>query len=217
MSESFLGRWSRRKAEAKRGEEPPPKSDTGVPVAKPDMPPPGQPDPGPPATAEEIAALPPIESLTADSDITGFLRKGVPHALRNAALQRMWRLDPAIRDFVGEARDYSWDWNVPGGVPGNGPLEVTPDMQGMVDRLFSRGEPRTEPEAARPTAEAPSPETSPIEADQDQANTQPTTSRVADAPPAGRRDAPDGPPPGEDESALPAPDAKRRHGGALPG
>ena len=36
MSESFLGRWSRRKAEAKRGEEPPPKSDTGVPVAKPE-------------------------------------------------------------------------------------------------------------------------------------------------------------------------------------
>ena len=32
----------------------------------------------------------------------------------------MWSLDPNIRDFVSEAREYAYDWNVPGGVPGSG-------------------------------------------------------------------------------------------------
>ncbi len=87
-------------------------------------------------TEEEIAALPPIEKLHAGSDIAGFLRKGVPLVLRNAALRRMWTVDPSIRDFVGEARDYSWDWNVPGGVPVSGPLSPTTDVQGMLRRII---------------------------------------------------------------------------------
>jgi hypothetical protein len=49
----------------------------------------------------------------------------VPEPLRNAALRRMWSLDPKIRDFVSEAREYAYDWNVPGGVPGSGPLQAT--------------------------------------------------------------------------------------------
>jgi Protein of unknown function (DUF3306) len=87
-------------------------------------------------TAEEIAALPSLEELTAETDMSGFLRKGVPEPLRNAALRRMWSLDPKIRDFVCEAREYAYDWNTPGGVPGSsGPLPAAEDIARMAARI----------------------------------------------------------------------------------
>ena len=49
----------------------------------------------------DIASLPPIESIDADTDVTAFLRPGVPPDLTRAALRRAWSTDPAIRDFVG--------------------------------------------------------------------------------------------------------------------
>jgi hypothetical protein len=135
--EDFLSRWSRRKLEARREEEaatsplpaqeaeaPPPEAASDVAQDAPDL------------TPEEIAALPKIEEITAETDITVFLRKGVPEMLKNAALRRMWLLDPKIRDFVGDARDYAYDWNVPGGVPGNGPLLPTDDVEAMVRQVF---------------------------------------------------------------------------------
>jgi hypothetical protein len=48
----------------------------------------------------------------------------------------MWTLDPAIRDFVGHARDYAFDWNAEGGVPGTGPLGPGDDVTGMVRRIL---------------------------------------------------------------------------------
>src|SRR3546814_11307328 len=39
---------------------------------------------GPELTAEEIARLPKIDELTAESDITGFLRRGVPEIGRES-------------------------------------------------------------------------------------------------------------------------------------
>jgi Protein of unknown function (DUF3306) len=80
--------------------------------------------------------LPPVEELTAESDFGAFLRQGVPERLRNAALRRMWALDPAIRDHVGDARDYAWDWNVPGGVPGGGPLLPCDRVEETLQRMF---------------------------------------------------------------------------------
>jgi hypothetical protein len=68
--------------------------------------------------------LPDIATLTAGSDIRAFMQAGVPQALRRAALARIWSLDPAIRDFR-EMADYDWDFNVPGGAPGFGPLYAT--------------------------------------------------------------------------------------------
>jgi hypothetical protein len=98
--------------------------------------------PGPPTHAnklapaelspEELALLPNIEDLTPDADVTVFLQKGVPARLRNAALRRMWALDPAIRDYVSEAREYAYDWSVPGGVPGTGPLLESDDVAAIV-------------------------------------------------------------------------------------
>jgi hypothetical protein len=145
MSDNFLSRWSRRKQEARRVDHRPDRPDADEILH------PGSEEaargreaevPGEPALSpEEIAALPDVEELTAETDISAFLRKGVPDALRNAALRRMWSLDPAIRDFVGEARDYAYDWNTPGGVPGSGELLPGQDVQAMVHQVFGEAEP----------------------------------------------------------------------------
>lgn len=152
MSGDFLSRWSRRKQEARRAEPLPeaeaeearpaaPSAETGTPEE------PAGPPAEPALSAEEIAALPKLEDLTAASDLSAFLRKGVPEALRNAALRRMWSLDPAIRDFVGEARDYAYDWNAPGGVPGSGELLPGQDVRAMVRQIFGESEPGRRPDA----------------------------------------------------------------------
>ncbi|MCC2688261.1 MAG: hypothetical protein K0S21_1064 [Rhizobiaceae bacterium] len=75
-----------------------------------------------PAEAETPETLPRLEDLHADSDLSAFLRKGVPAALRNSALRKMWSLDPVIRDYVGPA-EYAWNFNEPGSMAGFGPLE----------------------------------------------------------------------------------------------
>lgn len=137
MSEEFLSRWSRRKQQARRGTV---EGEIEAPAVK--SPAPAE-APEPVLTPEEIAKLPKIDELTAESDITVFLRRGVPAPLRNAALRRMWLLDPAIRDFAGHARDYDYDWNTPGGAPGHGPLEPGDDVGAMVRKIFGeRGESR---------------------------------------------------------------------------
>jgi hypothetical protein len=132
--DGFLTRWSRRKLRVEQDEAVPALpvqvgTDAGAP---PDAP--GSEDT---LSAEELAALPSPEDITPDSDITAFMRRGVPDMLRKAALRRMWTLDPAVRDYVGDARDYAWDWNVPGGVPGNGPLGPLDDISASVGRMFS--------------------------------------------------------------------------------
>ena len=140
MSDDFLSRWSRRKLEARKAEptgEPPtipPVEPSSPAQVAPIAPAPGPDEPG--LTPEEIAKLPKVDDLTAESDLSAFLRKGVPDALRNAALRKMWALDPGIRDFVGHARDYAYDWNAAGGVPGTGALLPTDDVQSMVRQVF---------------------------------------------------------------------------------
>ncbi len=143
MSEDFLSRWSRRKDAARRADRSTARSDeaaTITPAARQ----PQADDPEttrgaePALTPEEIAALPKIDELTPDSDIKGFLRRGVPEGLRKAALRKMWTLDPAIRDFVGHARDYDYDWNTPGGAPGHRPLAPGDDVAAMVRRILGR-------------------------------------------------------------------------------
>jgi hypothetical protein len=159
--DSFLSRWSRRKLETQQAPRQEPEQGAPDPEAR---------DPEPEIAPEEIEALPKIEEITPETDISGFLRKGVPEMLRKAALRRMWSLDPAIRDYVGDARDYAYDWNVLGNVPGNGPLLPTDDVAGLVERVLGKGrEPaldelsgnsqRSEPGADTPSADdgAPSP------------------------------------------------------------
>ena len=80
MSDDFLSRWSRRK----RGLAPS-KQPILAPEAVEES-----------LSPEEIAALPSLDSLGPDSDLLAFLKKGVPAALRNAALRKAWAIDPEI-------------------------------------------------------------------------------------------------------------------------
>jgi hypothetical protein len=83
----------------------------------------------------DLASLPPIESIAADTDIRAFLAPGVPPELTRAALRRVWAADPKIRDFVGLA-DYDWDFNVPGSMAGFGPLEMTQELREIAARII---------------------------------------------------------------------------------
>jgi hypothetical protein len=153
--DGFLGRWSRRKLEAlrpdpAREEEPGPAQD---PVAAPDA---AAPDASEQAgTAQEpevdeayIAALPAVDEIGLHTDLKPFLRRGVPEALKNAALRRMWSVNPLIRDHADVAVDYHWDWNAPGGVPGGGGTLRPDRVAEMVRNLVSGGKRAEEPPEA---------------------------------------------------------------------
>jgi Protein of unknown function (DUF3306) len=96
------------------------------------------PHPNPlPASGErefDPATLPPIASIDAGTDVSAFLRPGVPADLARAALRRAWATDPAIRDFVGLAEN-AWDFNKPGGVPGFEPLRAIDDVQRLLTQV----------------------------------------------------------------------------------
>lgn len=121
-SEPFLSRWARRKRDAGRPDHP----DSAAPgdrsstnaEAGPLADGKGAPSPaGAPAEPPlDLSKLPEVDDLTIESDIAAFMDKRVPAALRNAALGRMWSLDPTIRDFI-EVAENQWNWNVPGGAP----------------------------------------------------------------------------------------------------
>jgi len=134
----FLARWSQRKQEAKQPE--PAQGDSAAETVASS----GSPAPqGEDATPEfDLSTLPKLEELTASTDITAFLRKGVPEHLRNAALQKSWALDPAIRNYVNPALEYAYDWNTPGGVPGGGELGAGVDVARLVSQIM--GEPAAE-------------------------------------------------------------------------
>jgi len=132
----FLARWSQRKQEAKRPE---PDAVAGESVESSDSPAPQGED----VTPEfDLSTLPKLEELTGSTDITAFLRKGVPEHLRNAALQKSWALDPAIRNYVNPALEYAYDWNAPGGIPGGGELDAGIDVARLVSQIM--GEPAAE-------------------------------------------------------------------------
>jgi hypothetical protein len=130
-NEQFLARWSRRKQEAKACQaEPAPEKDIEAQeaslsdrTAAEAVPP-----------EKDLSSLPPIESIDAATDITAFLRKGIPQELSRAALRRAWSADPAIRDFVGLAEN-AWDFNDPNAMAGFGPLDYSAEQ---IDALVRR-------------------------------------------------------------------------------
>jgi hypothetical protein len=100
----------------------------------------GEPTTQPPGDAAsdalfDLASLPSIESIAADTDIGGFLRSGVPAELTRAALRRAWASDPAIRDFIGIAEN-QWDFNDADAIPGFGPMRVTDNAPAMLTRVL---------------------------------------------------------------------------------
>ncbi len=96
-----------------------------------------QPAPETPEPEFDPATLPPLESISSVSDITAFLRAGVPADLTRAALRRVWTADPAIRDFVGLAEN-AWDFTDPNAMPGFGPLEMTDEVRRMIAEVVDR-------------------------------------------------------------------------------
>jgi hypothetical protein len=130
--EEFLARWSRRKQEASAAQARP-QPDEAVEAQVPVPPAPPAADP---ATAEvDLSSLPPLESIDAATDITSFLREGVPQELSRAALRRAWTADPAIRDFVGLAEN-AWDFNDPTAMPGFGALDYSAEqLDALVRRI----------------------------------------------------------------------------------
>jgi hypothetical protein len=128
--EEFLARWSRRKREAKTT------VDVQPPAAATEAPTPASGTAENPGDIEvDLSSLPSIESITGGTDITAFLRKGIPPELTREALRRAWSADPAIRDFVGLAEN-AWDFNDPNAMPGFGPLDCSAEqLAALLERV----------------------------------------------------------------------------------
>lgn len=114
----FIRRWSRRKRAARQNET----IADDPPVDSPDAEPEGGETPA--ATKPEIdddsskpgsdeapedLDLPDIDSLSSDSDFKPFLKKGVPKELRNQAMRKLWRVNPAFGHLDG-LNDYDGDF-----------------------------------------------------------------------------------------------------------
>jgi hypothetical protein len=144
-AESFFARWSRRKRHS---------------VARSDAaePPPSAPETvksGSSTTGEAAAAipLPPIEAIESSSYIKAFLAPGVPLELTRRALRRAWRVDPAIRDFIGLSEN-AWDFNAPGGVPGFGRLDLE-EVRRLVAQLLGKPQAGDPASATAPVGDGP--------------------------------------------------------------
>jgi hypothetical protein len=220
--EEFLARWSRRKQEARSGN---PAPEPAEPMEAHDPAP-------PPGTADDVpnpdvdpSSLPPIESIDAATDITAFLRKGIPQELSRAALRRAWTADPAIRDFVGLAEN-AWDFNDPNAMPGFGPLDCSAvQLNALVDRVVGGVQQVTEqladpPAAAENMGRFAAPEHDPAPIDVQESN----SDAIAGLPATDQAMSPEAlPTPAAPQPATAtkteseeAPVRHRTHGGALP-
>jgi hypothetical protein len=214
--EHFLARWSRRKQEA-RGDHPeaaPEKKAMEVDGAAPSRPAAAEPV----LSQTELLNLPPIESIDAATDITAFLREGIPQELSRAAFRRAWSADPAIRDFVGLAEN-AWDFNDPNAMDGFGPLDYSAEevdalVHRVVGGLVQTGESLLNPqgeaaeEGARPCpAEASFAQSHPVKS-----ITEPRPFEEATAVESRSNSAALQPAAPSEETSLP----RRTHGGALP-
>jgi len=205
----FLARWSQRKAAARRQPAAAEPSDAKA-VAPSAMPAEAEPQP-------DLTTLPPIETLTAESDFAPFLARGIPDALRREALRKLWLVEPSVRDYVPLV-EYNWDFTA----PGYGDLLPTDDVQKLLKHILSEKD-----EAAPETASDTAPGGAAAEA-----ATVPQAMIAPPPPVAVRLSAPQAaaqadPGPGAETSSpnraaeqpdsAAAPRLPRRHGGALPG
>jgi hypothetical protein len=136
--EGFLRRWSRRKRDAAvpapddAAVEAPPPEPEGEPAR-----PAASPDAADGAPVFDPASLPPLESITAETDMRAFLAPGVPAELTRAALRRAWVADPQIRDFIGLAEN-QWDFTASDGMHGFGQLGVE-EARALVAEIMGTG------------------------------------------------------------------------------
>jgi hypothetical protein len=209
----LLARWSRRKRAARSGIARGPKEETSAADAPAADAAADRPLVAAGPAVEPVEPLPSLDDIAADGDLRAFLREGVPTALKNAAMRKMWSLDPAIRDHVGLA-EYAWDFNQPGAMRGFGPLEAG---KSVADFLSTAGrEMPSQPEETATEASAPPPE-HPTGIAPEEASTGPA--RPTAIPEAPRQPTEVAVAPGSAEAAdhaESAPASRPRHGGALP-
>ena len=205
---AFLSRWSKRKREALT--QPP--DEAGAPKSEGDT---GRIERAEKTEEEpfDLSLLPDLETLTGESDIQSFLHKAVPDALRNAALRKVWALDPAVRNYIGEALDYAYDWNTPGGVPGFGDILSDEQSMAFVRNLLAG------PEADEKLIEEPATRQDhapPADADRiiDQQKSETPAEEIQSIEKVDFIEP--GDLIGEQSAAKSAPQRKPRHGGALP-
>lgn len=196
--ENFLERWSRRKAAPKDENESAVEKPAATDENSQDLPP-AENDEG--AGGDSIRAksdgkeaepefdlskLPSIDSITATTDIRMFMLPGVPFALRQAALRKVWVTDPKIRDFI-EMAENQWDFTV--NSPGFDFSPPTGDIKEMLAEIFGKGseeekKPEASPETAKETA-SPDPEPEKIgqaKSDSISATEEPVSTRLSEQP-----------------------------------
>ena len=200
--ENFLSRWSRRKRESELAPEvnaAESAADAGLPIAAPEAP------------AFDLASLPSLDSIGADTDVSVFMKPGVPATLRDAALRRAWASDPAIRDFRG-LQENGWDFTDPQGVPGFGRFTSEDEVRELAQRLFGGATDTEQVSQSVPGHEA-------VEATQEvsvppQQAADDSRDRSLGVQDAAPKDEPAAVERYDDDGG--APPSKRRHGGALP-
>jgi hypothetical protein len=202
--DDFLTRWSRRKREAAKPEPAPAERAAPAPAEAPAAPPESE--------TVDLASLPSLDSITDSTDITPFLRVGVPEELRRSALRKMWTSDPAIRDFI-EIAENQWDFNDPASIPGFGAIDFSPEqvrrmaakLVGDVERVADNVQAALEPDSAQQVVTP----TVSIDVSNPQAVDDPASQDENTAPQQEKNS------PEEAANRKPV-RARRRHGGALP-
>src|SRR3546814_5119255 len=95
----FLSRWSQRKRQAVEEDAAAAAQADAETAAEPTVAP----------EAVDPATLPDIDALDVGADFTVFMREGVPNALKQRALRRLWQVDPAFR-HICMLDDYNLDY-----------------------------------------------------------------------------------------------------------
>jgi hypothetical protein len=156
-----LQRWSQRKlatARAAKAEPAPPPAAATTPASSPVAPIPG----AAPAPVAEAETLPPVESLTFDSDFAAFMQPKVDETTKRAALKKLFS-DPSFNVMDG-LDIYVGDYTQPDPMPA-GMLEKLSAVYRMLDPVeaprdeqFAKSDVAPSPAApaAGPAAPAPS-------------------------------------------------------------
>lgn len=128
--EAFLSRWSRRKIEAREESAEPP-----APVAEAQA-----------REGEPPAALPPVETLTPESDFRPFMGTDVEPQTRRAALKKLFT--DAHFNVPDPFEAYSEDYTKAETIP----LEMLKTLNQARSFLFEESAPAAQPEAAQQNA-----------------------------------------------------------------
>ncbi|QJE73481.1 DUF3306 domain-containing protein [Aerophototrophica crusticola] len=162
----------------------------------------------------DLSQLPSLDSLGPGSDYAAFLQKGVPSALRVAALRKLWVTDPDILNYKTLA-DYDWDFNA----PGYGKLLPTDQVKQAVDRILGHLEehlPKKASDAPQASAESATDSVEPAEV-QGEPGLPALAAPVPEASPIiAASDVPEAATPTSDAGKAEMPIRRRRHGGAMP-